>query len=117
MIISNMRELARYGSGITLDKCSIGFSGRLLKNDAKVSLIKMDFSLFKEYTASAELMKPLEDTIKMLHSLDYDVCISSVETMEQYQIAKQLGGEYIQGFYLSDALSPEKVKNFIQDWQ
>lgn len=114
--VANLRELAKYGSGVTLDKCTLGFSGRLIKNESRFSQVKLDVSLFKEYLVTEELRRPLEDTVKMLHSLNFEVAVSSVENMEQYGIMKDLGVEYIQGFYLSDALSSDKAQKFIQEW-
>ncbi len=67
--------------------------------------------MFIEINKSFQIVKSI---ILMSKSLDINVVAEGVETIEQLEILKELGCDFIQGFYIAKPL-PIKTfeKNFI----
>lgn len=51
----------------------------------------------------------------MIKEMGLSIVAEGVENEEQFQLMKELGVDYIQGFYFSRPLSPEALIEFMQN--
>jgi len=100
-----LKSLAEDGFGLALDNFGHG-SVRLstLKNLPLKSL-KIDRSLVRYIDTREQDRDILASLIKLGHGFGLSVTVEGVETRKQFDIAAELGVDYIQGFFISRAVS------------
>lgn len=113
---SNMKALIDYGVGFSLDDYGSGYSNLANVVELPLKIIKIDKSLTKAYFESEKVKIATESAIDMIHKLGMKIVVEGVENEKVYTVFKNLGVEYIQGFYFSKPLPKDKVLNFIQEW-
>lgn len=116
VLFGNMRELIDYGVGFSLDDFGSGYSNIAYVVGLPLKIIKIDKSLVASFFDSEKVKIATETMIDMIHRLGMKIVVEGVETEEVYKVFKDLGVEYIQGYYFSKPLPKEKVLNFIQEW-
>lgn len=94
-------ELKQKGIGIALDDFGTGYSNLLYISEMTPNVVKLD----RSFTAKA-MKNPFErmlmtNTIQLVHSLGLTVCVEGIETEEELAQAKELGADFIQGYYYS----------------
>lgn len=57
----------------------------------------------------------VESVRNLFKSLDYPIVIEGVETKEQYDFAKKLDFEYIQGYYFAQCLTEDEYLEFLKE--
>lgn len=113
---NTMKDLIDYGSTFSLDDYGSGYSNLVNVIKLPVEVVKIDKSLVCSYFKSSRVRIATDGTIKIMHELGMKVVVEGVETEDEYLVFKNLGVEYIQGFYFSKPLPREKVLNFVQEW-
>lgn len=112
----NMKDLIAYGCGFSLDDYGSGYSNLSYVVKLPLKMIKLDKLLVDSYFSSEKVRLATEYTIEMIHKLGMEIIVEGVETEEQYLAFKELGVEYIQGFYFSKPLPSDRVLTYIQEW-
>jgi EAL domain-containing protein (putative c-di-GMP-specific phosphodiesterase class I) len=74
-----------------------------------VDVIKIDRSFVAELTENVASHAIVLKTIEMTHLLDLLVVCQGVETAEQYQLLKEFGSDFCQGFYLSLPMTADQL--------
>lgn len=115
-LAKNMKELIDYGVGFSLDDYGSGYSNLAYVVELPLKIIKIDKSLVNSFFDSDKVRIATESTIRMIRSLGMKIVVEGVETEEVYTVFKNMGVDYIQGFYFSKPLPKEQVLNFIQEW-
>lgn len=115
-LLQNMRTLLRAGSSFSLDDYGSGYSGlgNLLK--LPVKHIKLDRELVWAYFANEKSAVALRHEIAMLHELGFSIIAEGVEDEHQYQTMKELGIEFIQGYYFSKPLPIKALAEFLENF-
>ena len=54
----------------------------------------------------------IKHTISLSHQLGKKVVAEGVESKEQFDALKNIGCDYIQGYYLSKPLPPDELMNY-----
>ncbi len=116
VLFGNMRELIDYGSGFSLDDFGSGYSNLAYVVSLPLKIIKIDKSLTSSFFESEKVKIATETIINMIHRLGMKIVVEGVETEEVYTVFKELGVEYIQGYYFSKPLPKEQVLTFVQEW-
>lgn len=112
----NMKALIDYGCGFSLDDYGSGYSNLVNVVELPLKIVKIDRSLTESYFDSDRVKIATEAAIEMIHKLGMQIVVEGVETENAYTVFKNLGVEYIQGYYFSKPLPKDKVLNFIQEW-
>ena len=81
-----------------------------------LSLIKLDKSLIDEM-ASQKVGSLVRNTIKMMQDIKTHVLAEGVEKKEQLEQLKEMGCDYIQGFYFSKALPEKEFIAFLKEYK
>ncbi len=111
-----IQELIDYGSSFSLDDYGKGYSNINNIVNLPIKRIKLNERLVEDYFTSPKTKIATEAAIKMIHDVGMEVVVEGIENEEQYQAFKNLGVEYIQGFYFCKPLPKAQVLNFVQEW-
>ena len=57
----------------------------------------------------------LEHTVKMIKELKLEIIAEGVETKEQSECLKELGGDYLQGYYYAKPMPKDDFIAFIKE--
>ena len=101
---STMQRLIDYGCAFALDDFGIGYSGVTNMLNLPFKLIKLDKSLTDRLTGEPRTKIAVEAIIHLIHRLDMRVIAEGVEVAEEVEILRELGCDYIQGYYFSRPL-------------
>lgn len=112
-------KLKEYGICIALDDFGTGYSNLQNIGEMTPNIVKLD----RGFTVKA-LKNDYENQlmiyiIRMVHSLGLKICVEGVETSEELARIKELGPDYIQGFYYGRPCPKEEfLEKFInnQNW-
>ena len=101
-------RMKRAGFKFSLDDYGTGYSNLTNIRSMKFSSIKIDKSLLWNCNDKDIISTMiLSDSVHMIRTMGMDVIQEGVETREQFELAKEVGVNYIQGFYISKPM-PEK---------
>jgi EAL domain-containing protein (putative c-di-GMP-specific phosphodiesterase class I) len=97
-----------------LDDFGTGFSSLSYVNKLPVDIIKIDMSLIKNLNVDSKSILIVKSIIEMSHNLNIKVVSEGIETKEQFNILKELGCNYIQGYLIGRPLPADNFQeNFI----
>ena len=106
MVIEKLTAIHKMGIKIALDDFGTGYSSfnylRLLPFD----LLKIDKSFIDPLPGDKTGLNIVKTIIHMAHGLNMEVIAEGVESKEQFDLLKELGCDFIQGFYNSNNTIP-----------
>ena len=114
MASENIRKLEQSGYSFSLDDYGTGYSNMQRIVKLPLSLIKLDKSLIDEMD-SQKVGSLVRNTIKMMQDIKTHVLAEGVEKKEQLEQLKEMGCDYIQGFYFSKALPEKEFIAFLKE--
>lgn len=104
-------DFQKRGIKITLDDFGTGFNS--LENFVQFPTdhIKID-KIFIDNIMDNTYLAVIKHTINCAHQLEKKVIAEGVERKEQFDALKNMGCDYIQGYYLSKPLPPDELMNY-----
>jgi PAS domain S-box-containing protein len=107
-----LEDISSKGIIIAIDDFGTGYSSLSYLNRLPVDKIKIDRGFIKGYPTSddGELAKIL---IQMSKTLKKEVLFEGAETLDQVAFLKDIGCEYIQGYYYSKPLERENLIEYL----
>lgn len=115
ILLANMNELMRYGCSFSLDDFGTGESNLNYIVDMPVKIVKFDRSMVQDYFSNERARVVMTAAVNMIKELGLKIVAEGVETEEQVQGIRELGIDYIQGFYFSKPLPQKEFISFIQE--
>ncbi len=110
--IKNMKYIPNIR--ISIDDFGTGYSALSYLKDIQADIIKIDISFTKAIVSDHKTKAIIEGVVHIAKSLGIKTVAEGVETKQQLDIYKEIGVDYIQGFYLSKPLDEEEIeKRFI----
>ena len=105
-----MERMTVGGVTFSLDDYGTGYSN--LSNVLKYPfhIVKLDKSMVWYAMENEAAMRALRHTVAMIRDLDMHIVAEGVETEEQRDILREMGCEYLQGYYFS---KPVPERNFL----
>jgi EAL domain-containing protein (putative c-di-GMP-specific phosphodiesterase class I)/GGDEF domain-containing protein len=101
--------LRAHGFRFSLTGYGTGYSNIYSIFSMEFDIIKLDKSLLEETNRSDKGWVVLKNTIDMIHTLDRKVTIVGAETKDQVEKMRELSVDWVQGYYFSRPLTPEKI--------
>lgn len=98
------KEMHERGIDIALDDFGTGYSSITAMTKLPVDFVKFDKSLIDNYLKEGKVTF-LTDMISIVHDLRKQIVAEGIETKEQYELAKKIGVDQIQGYYFDKPLS------------
>lgn len=105
----HLSRLHEAGVEIALDDFGTGFASLTHLRRMPIDRIKIDRSFVSNLTASAEDMAIVRGVVDIAHSMGKVVTAEGVETREQAELLRDLGCDYLQGWYFAKAWNLERL--------
>lgn len=104
-----LSRLHEAGVEIALDDFGTGFASLTHLRRMPIDRIKIDRSFVSNLTTSAEDLAIVRGVIDIAHSMGKVVTAEGVETREQAELLRDLGCDYLQGWYFAKAFNIERL--------
>lgn len=111
-VLSHLRHM---GIGVILDDFGIGTSSLCGLRQFPVEALKIDRSLTREMLSDRTAADMMEVIISLAHKLDLRVIAEGIETSKQLERLLEMGCEFGQGYYFSQALESKAALQFVRN--
>jgi EAL domain-containing protein (putative c-di-GMP-specific phosphodiesterase class I) len=120
-LIPNMRialevlgSLRRLGVSLLLDDFGTGYSSLNHLHSFPFDVLKIDRSFVGRMTEGDQPLQIVRTIIELARVLGMDVVAEGIETVEQYQLLKQLGCRFGQGYLFARPLDAETITQMLR---
>ncbi|MFB2892918.1 EAL domain-containing protein [Aerosakkonemataceae cyanobacterium BLCC-F50] len=105
--IASILRLKALNLRFSIDDFGTGYSSLSYLHRFPVDTLKVDRSFVSRMEDSSENLAIVETVIMLSHKLGMDVVAEGVEKVSQMEMLRDLGCEYVQGYYFSKPLNSE----------
>ena len=105
-IIQNVTRLREKGFVVEMDDFGSGYSSLNMLNRMPMDILKLDMQFIRTEMEMPESRRTLRYIIGLAHWLNLSVVAEGVETKEQLEHLRNLGCDYIHGYYLAKPMDP-----------
>lgn len=114
-LLKNMQALIKYGVSFSLDDFGMGQANLDYITNLPIQIVKFDHKMTQAYFKNSKARFVMQASIKMIHDMRLDIVSEGVETAEQLAVLKELGVDYIQGYYFSKPIEADAYLAFIKE--
>ncbi len=114
IIEENINMLASRGIKFSLDDFGTGYSNILRITKLPLNIIKLDKS-FVDDLEKPGMKTVISETVSMLKKMKKKILIEGVETYEDLDYFRNVGCDYIQGYYFSKPLTKDDFFEFLKN--
>lgn len=109
-------KLQKEGFDIAMDDFGKGYSSLNALCSMPLNIVKLDGGFLSTTLADerSRADKVIAGTISLVHNLSLKVVAEGVETKEQYTFLRNIGCDYIQGYFFSKPLKEEVFRALLQ---
>lgn len=107
-----VKQLHDAGFIIELDDFGSGYSSLTTLSTMDIDILKLDMSLIRKDDPSAS-RNALEFSMQLAHMMNFKTVSEGVETKDQMERIKSLGGDYIQGYFYSKPLPQKEFEEYM----
>jgi diguanylate cyclase (GGDEF)-like protein/PAS domain S-box-containing protein len=111
--IRMMEKLRNLGVDISIDDFGTGYSSLAYLKKFPIHTLKIDRSFIMDIQKNLDDLAITQAVIAMGQNLRLKVLAEGVETLEQLQILREAGCDYIQGYYYSQALPADELLAYL----
>ena len=104
-----LSELRRFGCKTALDDFGVGYCSFSYLKDLPVDFVKIDGSFIRSITENDinhAVIKAIND---ICHTANIKTVAEFVETKDQYRLLKQIGVDYVQGYFIERPLLAHEI--------
>lgn len=113
IMVENVDKLIEMGYSFSLDDYGTGYSNIQRVNNLPLRIIKIDKSMLDE-AATENGMIILDHTVRMMKSIGKELVAEGAETGDDVTVLKDMGCDYIQGYYFSKPLPAAEFVEFMK---
>ncbi|MCQ2583953.1 MAG: EAL domain-containing protein [Treponema sp.] len=115
-ILKNVaRRLRSEGFIVLIDDFGSGYSSLNMLKDVQADVLKMDIKFFDLNNTNYEKgVDIIESVLSMSRKMKLSVIAEGVETEDQIQVIKDIGLNYVQGFYYYKPMSVEEYEKMMK---
>ena len=117
ILLNNMKKLKEVGVKFALDDFGTGQSNLNYIVDMPVDVVKFDSSMTNAYFENTTAKYVMDAAMQMIQGMELEIVSEGIEEKEQYKEMKNLGIDYIQGYYFSKPVDNESFIEFIKENQ
>ncbi|WP_409342892.1 EAL domain-containing protein [Paenibacillus sp. MBLB4367] len=112
--VNRLNVLKQAGVSISIDDFGTGFSSLHQLKTLPIDKLKIDRVFLKDVHKNDKDQALLQSIIALTHNLGLTAVAEGVETAEQLSLLKQIGCDYVQGFYISYPLDTERLTELLR---
>ncbi|MEJ2575466.1 MAG: EAL domain-containing protein, partial [Gammaproteobacteria bacterium] len=113
---ATLNELKSMGIGLAVDDFGTGYSSLAYLKQLAVDKLKIDKSFVSDIPQDTSDLQIVSAIVVMARNLKLRLVAEGVETVEQEEILKGLGCDYVQGFRYAQPLSPAGLERFARPY-
>jgi diguanylate cyclase len=102
------------GIQVSLDDFGTGFSNLGHLHELAFDIVKLDQAFTRQMMSSERCFELVRSIINLIHSVGARVIAEGVETLEQAQTLRDLGVEYLQGWFIGKPAGAEQMREFLE---
>ncbi len=111
--IKIVRQLKMLGIQIAIDDFGTGYSSFAYLKSFKIDIIKIDQSFIKDLPSDPNSVAIVKAILAMAEAMNIRVIAEGVESEAQYRFLEEYGCHFLQGFYISKALTINELSQFL----
>ncbi len=108
-VIGILNQLSSMGVSLSIDDFGTGQASLTYLKKLPVQKLKIDQSFVRDMLKSRDDRSIVEATIKLAHTLDIEVVAEGVESIEVHDLLKDMGCDYVQGYYISKPMDAQHI--------
>ena len=113
-IISTVDQLRELGFVIEMDDFGSGYSSLNMLNQMKLDILKLDMKFIQTETAKPLDQGILRFIVSLARWMNLSVVAEGVETREQLDRLREIGCDYVQGYFFSRPLPSAEYEQMLQ---
>lgn len=112
-ILPQLHNLKRLGISIAIDDFGTGYSSLSYLQNIPLDILKIDKVFIKNSTIMGKNCIMLQTMINLARSLNLKLIAEGVETADEFNLLKELGCEFIQGYFICKPIVELSIYEFI----
>lgn len=112
-IQNTIKQLHDAGFIISLDDFGTGYSSMVVLSKIEIDIMKLDMSLIQNDNAG-DKRNALEFALQLAHMMQFKTVAEGIETEDQVERIRSLGGDYIQGYFYSKPLPEDEFEIYMK---
>lgn len=105
--LNMLLDMKATGIRVAMDDFGVGYSSLFSLKSIPVDIVKIDREFVKDITSDLFNATFIRSITELCHDVGKQVCLEGVETDGEYRAVRDLGMEFIQGYYFGRPVSPE----------
>lgn len=110
----NLKKIGEMGIRLAVDDFGTGYSSLAQLQRFPASTVKIDRSFVSHMAGDHESLEIVRAVNALGHSLSMDVIAEGVETRQQLILLKDIGCDYVQGFYFDKPQTMEDAERLVK---
>lgn len=110
-----LQELVNKNIKVSIDDFGTGYSSLNYLTALPINTLKIDKSFIDKICNDNKSQSIIECIIELSKKLNYYVVAEGVESLEQKELLKKMGCDYIQGYYYSKPLPASMIEDILSD--
>jgi EAL domain-containing protein (putative c-di-GMP-specific phosphodiesterase class I) len=111
--IKVLNSIQALGVSLLMDDFGTGYSSLAYLKRLPLDTLKIDRSFIQNTSPAPYDMEVVKAIIAMAHTLGMQVITEGVETAEQYDLLKQFGCDYVQGFLMGHPVPMGQLRELL----
>lgn len=103
---ATLAEVKSRGVRIAIDDLGAGYSNLKYIADLEPAVVKIDRDLVTAMHLNERLIRLVQSIVRLCESLDAEVVAEGIETVEEYEVLREVGVHYGQGYLLARPAFP-----------
>lgn len=112
-IITTVEELRCLGFKIEMDDFGSGYSSINMLSELPIDVLKLDMRFIQQESKAMDKKSILSFVISLSKWLDLDTVAEGVETKEQVDLLRNMGCDYVQGYYYAKPMPAEEFEQYL----
>jgi EAL domain-containing protein (putative c-di-GMP-specific phosphodiesterase class I) len=113
-VIEVLAHLGVMGLSLSIDDFGTGQASLTYLKDLPVEKLKIDQSFVRDIATNPDDHSIVKATIQLAHTLDLKVIAEGVETVEVYDLLREMDCDYAQGYYISHPIEADEIATWYE---
>jgi EAL domain-containing protein (putative c-di-GMP-specific phosphodiesterase class I) len=114
-LVTSLKQLRQLDSQILIDDFGTGYSSLSYLDQLPADFLKIERAFVRDLGVDVGRLPILNAIIDMAHQLKIKAVAEGVETVEQTVLLKELGCDYVQGYFYSKPVSATACRSLLQE--